>query len=161
MAEMYQISSDTLTEFANEARRIDGASTKKLTPGEMIDIFRTAGKDSNNSGSGNTGGEVTLQNKTITENGTYTADSGYDGLSKVVVDVQPKLQNKTVTENGEVSADSNYDGLSKVIVNVKPILEDITIVENGTYSASNGCYGLGNVTVAVIDKRIDILEGAS
>ena len=35
------------------------------------------------------GGGVTIknQNKTITENGTYTADSGYTGLGTVVVDV--------------------------------------------------------------------------
>ena len=29
-----------------------------------------------------------LQNKTITENGTYTADSGYDGLGSVSVEVE-------------------------------------------------------------------------
>lgn len=36
------------------------------------------------------GGGVTInnQNKTITENGTYTADSGYTGLGTVTVDVQ-------------------------------------------------------------------------
>lgn len=33
-------------------------------------------------------GEINLQDKTITENGTYTADSGYDGLGTVTVNVQ-------------------------------------------------------------------------
>lgn len=33
------------------------------------------------------GGEINNQNKTITENGTYTADSGYTGLGTVTVDV--------------------------------------------------------------------------
>lgn len=33
------------------------------------------------------GGEVSLQDKTITENGTYTADEGYDGLGNVTVNV--------------------------------------------------------------------------
>ena len=39
---------------------------------------------------GSGGGGVTIknQNKTITENGTYTADSGYTGLGRVEVDVQ-------------------------------------------------------------------------
>ena len=31
--------------------------------------------------------EIKLQNKTITENGEYTADSGFDGLGKVLVEV--------------------------------------------------------------------------
>ena len=34
------------------------------------------------------GNEPVLQNKTITENGTYTADSGYDGLGSVTVEVE-------------------------------------------------------------------------
>lgn len=33
------------------------------------------------------GGEPTLQDKTITENGTYTHDRGYDGLGEVTVNV--------------------------------------------------------------------------
>lgn len=43
-------------------------------------------------GSGGTGGggeskPITLQDKTFTENGTYTADEGFDGLGVVVVEV--------------------------------------------------------------------------
>ena len=63
-----------------------------------------------------------LQDKTVTESGTVTADEGYAGLGSVTVEItsgtEPKLQEKTVTANGEVTADEGYDGLSKVTVNV-------------------------------------------
>lgn len=67
--------------------------------------------------------EVSLQDKTVIENGTYTADTGYDGLGVVTVnvpsnDVEVSLQNKTITENGTYAADSGYDGLGTVTVNV-------------------------------------------
>ena len=39
-------------------------------------------------GGGGSGVTIKNQNKTITENGTYTADSGYTGLGTVTVDVQ-------------------------------------------------------------------------
>lgn len=63
-----------------------------------------------------------LQDKTITKNGTVSADDGYAGLGNVTVNVENtelKLQEKTVTANGEVTADEGYDGLSKVTVSVK------------------------------------------
>ena len=62
-----------------------------------------------------------LQDKYITENGTYTADEGFDGIRQVEVNVvtEPILQEKIATENGEYTPDEGYDGLSKVTVQVE------------------------------------------
>lgn len=65
--------------------------------------------------------DILLQDKTITENGKYTADDVYDALGEVTVAVpapEVKLQDKTITENGEYTADSGFDGLGKVLVEV-------------------------------------------
>lgn len=66
-------------------------------------------------------GKAKLQEKTLTANGVYPPDSGYDGFSKVTVDVAapaPKLQEKSTDKNGVVLPDEGFDGLSKVTVNV-------------------------------------------
>lgn len=92
------------------------------------------------------GGGSNLQNKsvTVTSNGSQdiTADSGYDGLSKVALttNVQPTLQTKSVTisSNGSttVTKDSGYDGMTEVNIttNVSPNnqTKNITITENTT-----------------------------
>ena len=66
----------------------------------------------------NPSADVILQVKTATENGELAPDAGFDGFSKVLVNVQPKLQEKTATENGELAPDAGFDGFSKVLVNV-------------------------------------------
>lgn len=70
---------------------------------------------------GGSGVVIRNQNKTITANGSYKADSGYTGLGTVTVNVPQEeavLQDKTVTENGTVTADAGFDGLGVVTVNV-------------------------------------------
>ena len=69
--------------------------------------------------SGGGGSTINNQNKTITENGEYTADTGYTGLGTVTVDVEPTLTTKSITQNGTYNASSdNVDGYSSVTVNV-------------------------------------------
>ena len=123
-----------------------------------------------------------LQNKTVTENGTITADEDYYGLDTVIVDVpqpsgniditqngtvdvtdyetanvdvQPMLQSKSVTENGTVTADEGYDGLSAVEVNVPvppaPVYQERSITENGTYYPEAGYDAMSKVEVDVHD----------
>lgn len=56
--------------------------------------------------------EVVLQEKTVIENGEVTPDEGYDGLSKVTVNVpseEPNLISKTITENGTYKASEEVD----------------------------------------------------
>lgn len=94
-----------------------------------------------------------MQEKAITANGEYTPDEGYDGFSKVIVNVPtgggdpvqpepPEMQEKTITENGAYSPDEGYDGFNKVIVNV-PIPPGFvkptgtkTLTANGTHNVS-------------------------
>lgn len=57
--------------------------TVETAPAE-IDLVYKAGQDNP---------ILALQEKTITENGEYTADEGYDGLSKVVVNVESGGEN--------------------------------------------------------------------
>lgn len=69
---------------------------------------------------------VRLQDKDVTENGNVIADAGYDGLSRVGVNVSGGTSsledNKTVsiTQNGtvEITPSDTYDGMKKVTATV-------------------------------------------
>ena len=76
-------------------------------------------------------GTLTLQSKTVYENGEVTPDAGYDALESVTVEVTPLLQEKTATENGYLTPDEGYYGLSRVKV----------AVSGGGVDAFNIAYG--------------------
>lgn len=100
---------------------------------------------------------MTLQDKTVNQNGEVIPDSGYDGLSHVTVNVEPKLQSKTeeITEpeDLEVVPDSGYDGLSSVKIKIAETLvgklQEKTIKENGDHEPDEGFEGFEKVRIEV------------
>lgn len=101
-------------------------------------------------------GGATVEEITITENGTYTPEEGIDGFNPVVVEVPmpepPVLETLSVTENGTYTPPSNVDGYDEVIVDVPPItptLETLSVTENGTYTPESGVDGFDEVVVNV------------
>ena len=97
--------------------------------------------------------EPTLETLNVTENGTYTPESGVDGFDKVNVNVPtPVIESKSITENGTYTAPSGVDGYSPITVDVPiptPVIESKNITENGTYTAPSGVDGYSPITVNV------------
>lgn len=78
---VYFIQGETLTQIAASIRS-KTKDTDKITPEEMPALIDSI------SGEPGTPAEVRLQEKTVTVNGIVTPDRGYDGLSKVTVNVE-------------------------------------------------------------------------
>ena len=118
------------------------------------------------------GQEAVIQSLSITANGTYTAPSGVDGYSPVVVDVPervPVVESIDITANGTYTPNEGVDGYNSVNVNVPervPVVESKEITQNGTYTPPQGVDGFNNVVVNVPSsgsstkfKRIELNGG--
>lgn len=90
----------------------------------------------------------------VTENGTYTVETGVDGFSPVVVQVPgPVLGTLNATQNGTYTPPTGQDGFSEVVVDVPdpppPVLVSLNVTENGDYLPGTDEDGFSEVHVAV------------
>lgn len=100
-----------------------------------------------------------LEEKTITENGTYYPSTGKDGFSNVTVNVpqpQPVLASINIEENGTYTPPEGTDGYNNIKVEVpqpQPVYEELdeTITVNGeyTYNPSSGKDGFSSAKITV------------
>ena len=112
-----------LTNIADAIRAKVG-STAKMTMEEMATVIKGITLPKN-------------QDKTVTSNGSVTADTGYTGLGTVTVNVNnTKNQDKTITENGTYKCDSGYTGLGNVTVNVEAQVDEIQLLRPGYFVTS-------------------------
>lgn len=103
------------------------------------------------------GATATLQNKTITENGEHFPDSGFDGFSKVIVEVAPKtvtdktrfnelidgrITDITAEDLEEVETLRNFAFCGCLSITSVVIPENVTYIGEGAFK---GCYDLTTV----------------
>lgn len=133
------ITSDTLNELAQEVNSYGNTKNKtiisQLSNGKYFASLEVEGSETPIH-------EITLQSKTITENGTYTANSGYDGFSSVEVNVPEVIREveKIVEVPVELphSSELIYNGTKITIQVVKdnPEASDTVLVELHAISGS-------------------------
>ena len=102
-----------------------------------------------------------LQNKTITQNGSYTADQNYDGLGTVIVNVPGSTinnQDKTITQNGSYTADQGYTGLGTVTVNVPSGSGDVKLFDTVEHMQADSTAQEGDLAIIYRDATQPVQE---
>lgn len=99
-----------------------------------------------------TGGNMSTLS--VSENGTYYPETGYDGFSEVSVNVIPNLGYDYVfSSNGFYNPeDYGYDGFAKIGVSVPSpqfVTDSLSVSVNGTYTPGQGVDGFSQVVVDV------------
>lgn len=88
-----------------------------------------------------------LQETEIKTNGEYAPEEGYDGFSKVIVNVPNSTQEKTITANGTYKPESPNVGFSTVTVAIP--LQEKEITENGEYTPDDNYEAFSKVVISV------------
>lgn len=91
-----------------------------------------------------------LQETEIKTNGEYTPEEGYDGFSKVTVDLP--LEEKIFTKNGVYKPESPTVGFDKVTVSLP--IEEKNITANGVYEPTSPNVGFSKITVSVPEAKV-------
>lgn len=81
--------------------------------------------------------ELVGQERTITANGTIVPDRGYNGITKLVANIDTvRNQDITIIENGTYTADSGYTGFGTVEVDINTV-NNTNITINPTTTTQN------------------------
>ena len=100
------------------------------------------------------------QIKTITRNGTFTPDSGYNGFSSITVDVNTvHNQDISIGENGTYEPEEGYTGFGKVTVDINTVNNtNLTVTPkttDQTFTPPSPYTGYETVTVNKVTSSID------
>lgn len=141
---------------------IHGTIGNAETPTEELEITKNGTYNTVGYGKAIVDVQPKLQEKTATASGEVTPDVGYDGLSKVKVNIADnvKAQSKAVTPTAAkqtVLPDAGYTHLSAVTVNPIPSeyivpSGELEITEDGTYDVTDKA----RVVIKVGDNSSDI-----
>lgn len=125
------------------------AGTKQITSNGTVDVTQYASATISVPAP-----TIKLQDKSITANGSYSADSSYDGLGTVTVAVPIPSGYIKPTGSKNINANGSYDvtAYASVSVNVPTptlTLQEKTVTENGEVVPDSGYDGLSKVIVNV------------
>jgi hypothetical protein len=94
--------------------------------------------------------EPELQNKTITANGSYAADDGYDGLGTVTVNVSATQSAPTISVSSSGLITASADGKSATKQLTTQSAKTVTPSTSSQTAVASGRYTTGAITVGAI-----------